>query len=495
MEPSIQMDGLSPAAAQSRPRSTLRRLSRISTILYSAAIFVCIYNIYAAFRHGYTMLLTDDHLPKHTDSIFIPFVYKFSAKHVPQVMCTIEGVQVEMPVDTGSTGLLIGAPILPSVDPEIGEPAHHFFTSSKILYVGRLVELPLSFEGEGGSYATAKVPILIVDKSWRCPWYSPGKDTFECPSGPHGEKAIERDTSHIMYMGIGFGRNHPGDGMPIAAPRVNPFLNIVAIDGLPLSKKPLKAGYVVTTKGIELGLTPDNTRGFLFDELRPGWGHANDSRDWSMAEMCFSINGEGRNCGDVLVDTGIAQMYIRADEGVSLPVVTIRNPNKDGYAKMVKRVKRGTRISVEFPTIEALNVSYSFVIGEGSASEPSYVVPGRAGYPPFINTGRNFLRGHSIAFDAIDGRFGYRAEQHSSFSLIYQVLWPHLRTVFRFLSTHFSASGIVPGSEGEWNKVWLASEMCMRADTDAVLSAFRRMLPMTHACSHVKCAKVKLLSS
>jgi hypothetical protein len=364
------------------------------------------------------MCSADDDLLRHTDSIFIPFVYKFSAKHVPQVMCTIEGVSIKMPVDTGSTGLLVGAPILPSVDSKIGVSAHHFFTSSKILYVGRLVELPISFDGEAGSYATAKVPILVVDKSWRCPWYSPEKDSFECPPGPNGEMAVERDTSNITYMGVGFGRNHPSDGMPIATPRVNPFLNIVAINGLSVSSKSMRAGYIVTTKGIELGLTPNNTQGFIFDKLQPGWGHAEDPRDWSMAEMCFSVNGTGRNCGAVLVDTGIAQMYIRADEGVSIPTVTIRNPNKHGYAKMVRRVKRGTKITVDFPTIGDQGVSYSFIIGEGSPIEPNFVVPGRSGYPPFVNTGRNFLHGHSVAFDAVGGRFGYRPVQHSSSSVL-----------------------------------------------------------------------------
>jgi hypothetical protein len=52
-------------------------------------------------------------------------------------------------------------------------------------------------------------------------------------------------------------------------------------------------------------------------------------------------------------------------------------------------------------------------------------------------------------------------------------------------------SGIVPGSDGEWNSVCDASEMCIIADTEAVRSALRRIFPITHACSHVKCANVK----
>jgi len=37
--------------------------------------------------------------------------------------------------------------------------------------------------------------------------------------------------------------------------------------------------------------------------------------------------------------------------------------------------------------------------------------------------------------------------------------------------------------------------MWIMAGIEAVRSALRRMLPITHACSHVKCAKVKDFSS
>lgn len=363
-------------------------------------------------------IMPNDDSSQHSNTIFIPFVYKYSPKHVPQVMCTIENINIKMPVDTGSTGLLIGAPKLPNIDPNIGQPAHHFFTSSKILYVGRLVKLPVRFHGEFGSLVTATVPVLVVDKSWRCPWYDPSKDTFDCPPGPHGETAVERDTSNITYMGVGFGRNRPGDGMPFAAPRVNPFLNIDTIDGLQVTPDMMRFGYIVTTKGVHLGLTPQNMQGFAFENLQAGLTHDEDGRDWAMARMCFSINGEGKNCGKVLVDTGIAQMYIRPVDGVTIPSVTIRNPNKHGYAKMVKRVKRGTQIAIAFPSFEDQAISYSFIVGEGSSIEPNFAVPARAKSVPYVNTGRNLLYGYSIAFDAVEGRFGLRPVHSNSSSVL-----------------------------------------------------------------------------
>jgi hypothetical protein len=360
----------------------------------------------------------DVDLSQYTESIFIPYVFKFSTKHVPQVMCTIDGVDIEMPVDTGSTGLLVGASILPNVDSRAGEPAHHFFTSSKILYVGRLVELPVMFGGEGSSFATANVPILIVDKSWTCPWYDTHKDTFTCSLGPNGEKPVDRDISNITYMGVGFGRNAPKDGMPYGNPRLNPFLNIDSIDGRPLSPESFQPGYIVSTEGVHLGVTPRNTRGFAFANLQPGLTHRDDPRDWAMARVCFTINDKVTNCGSGLVDTGIAQMYIRAREGTSIPQVTIRNPNKHGRAKMVKRVKPGTKITVDFLLLEEQIPSYSFIVGDGSAIEPSYVVPSQAASPAFVNSGRHFLFGYSVAFDAIGGRFGIRPVHPNSSSVL-----------------------------------------------------------------------------
>lgn len=67
--------------------------------------------------------------------------------------------------------------------------------------------------------------------------------------------------------------------------------------------------------------------------------------------------------------------------------------------------------------------------------------------------------------------------------------------MLRFRCIQFSASGIVPGSDGEWKSVCDDSDMCITAGMEAVRSAFLNILPITHACSHVKCAKVKLFSS
>ncbi|UPX12619.1 uncharacterized protein EKO05_0003160 [Ascochyta rabiei] len=401
-----------PKATTSSASSTPhRQIRRSSTLFQRILVAFCVIALYLTMSTFNSMTTADANLSQYTESIFLPYIYKFSPKHVPQIQTTIEDVEIEMPVDTGSTMTLIGASILPNIDKSIGTPAHHFFTSSKILYVGRLVELPITFHGEGGSQAVAKVPILLVDKSWTCPWYDPSTPAgqFRCPRGPNGEDAVVRDTSKITYMGVGFGRNGPRDGMPYASPKVNAFLNVERINGRTVSPQSMRLGYEISSLGVHLGLTQAIAKDYAFTNLERGLTHDKDPRDWAMVKMCFSVDGKGQHCGPGLVDTGIAQMYIRAEEGFTIPQIFIRNPNQNGTAKMVKRVKPGTKLTLGFPSLATPAMSYSIVVGAGSPMEPSYVFPETSLRPPFVNTGRNLLCGYSIAFDAVGGRFGFRS--------------------------------------------------------------------------------------
>ena len=98
-----------------------------------------------------------------------------------------------------------------------------------------------------------------------------------------------------------------------------------------------------------------------------------------------------------------------------LPEVVIKNPKEGGTPK-VHRVKNGTRIAIDLGAsvqgeLSEVKASYTFEVGHSSPMAPSYVVPGRQEPPPYVNTGRNFLKGYSVAFDAVDGRLGFRPVQ------------------------------------------------------------------------------------
>jgi hypothetical protein len=351
----------------------------------------------------------DDEFAPWMQSIFLPYIYEFSSTSIVLVNTTVAGVSIQMPVDTGSTGTLIGAPLLPDVSPGIGMPAYEFFSSSTILYTGRLVNLPFVFYGENGTNATTRVEVLVVDKSLVCPWYDPVVDRFECPKNPDFPDPVPRNTSNITYMGVGFGRADLAKGQPYGLPSMNPFLNIEYINGEIVLPFLIRLGYTVSTDGVHIGLTGENTQGFQWTKLSPGLRHNEDARDWSMPSMCFSADGEFPNCGYALIDTGIAHMYVRTAQGISLPNVTRCDRAGTGGEKCVHRVKPRTKLDIGFPRLDKyMPARYDFEVGEGSKVEPSFVVPERQGSPPFVNTGRNFLFGWSVAFDAIGGEFGYR---------------------------------------------------------------------------------------
>ncbi|KAF2811960.1 uncharacterized protein BDZ99DRAFT_461908 [Mytilinidion resinicola] len=348
-------------------------------------------------------------------SVFLPFLSPVNLNSPPFLRVTIFNTPILFPVDTGSTGILLGHPKLPFLDTTGYPPAHSYLSSSNFLYTGSLVPLTLTFNGSNDypRTVTSTVPVLIVDAKTHCPWYNPLTDAGTCPPNPsnHSDTGTALPTAGISYMGVGFGRN-TGDGeQPHGIPALNPFLNIDSIDDVPVDLKSWHAGYIINTTGVTLGLTPNNTEDFAWAKLKPGITHAEDSRDWAMPSMCVRVNDEPEDCGAALVDTGIAQMYLRRAVGRVTPNHTLSQPTK-------RRVDDGVRIAVGFLSSEGAGeekevvAGYEFVAGEGSKMEPVYVVPetqkeGKA-RAPFVNTGRAFLFGYEVAFDAEAGRFGLR---------------------------------------------------------------------------------------
>jgi hypothetical protein len=283
-----------------------------------------------------------DYLSTYTNSIFLPYVYPFRASSTPKVHGSIYGKRFNFSIDTGSTGVIIGAPLLPSINATDGidNPGWEFLSSSKLLYIGRFVTLPIQFYGMN-SRALASVPVLIVDQSLYCPWYNLTTVGGTCP--PNEKEPTENPTKGIVYMGVGFGRNSPGSGLPFAIPSHNPFLNIKSINGEKITESKYRNGYTVSTKGIWLGLTKRNSNYSAWVGLNKGT--TDDSRDWAMVNVMFNVNGKGNYQGSALIDTGIPQMYIEATPGNYLPNITVKNLN-DPPPKYVKHVEPGTNLTL-----------------------------------------------------------------------------------------------------------------------------------------------------
>ncbi|PSN74031.1 hypothetical protein BS50DRAFT_642118 [Corynespora cassiicola Philippines] len=346
---------------------------------------------------------TQSFLSGYSKSIFLPFTSSFSSKRTPRVSGSILGEHFNLPVDTGSTGIIIGAPLLPQIGEDEGSPGWEFLSSSRLLYIGRHVKLTVKFHGAKDSEATSVVPVLIVDESLHCPWYNPGADQGACPENE--KEPTPNDINKITYMGVGFGRNTPDSGIPFGTPEYNPFLNIKRINGKKVNEEEFRIGYTVSTKGVRLGLTEKKTRGYAWVPLNKG--ATEDPRDWAPLTMSFKVNNKERFDGNALIDTGIPQMFIQAQPYGFSPNVTIKND--DPPPKFSKRVKPGTKLSFAFPSFDDGGIAgYYFKVGDKRfPSQPLYVAPDAVATGPFVNTGRNFLYGFSIAFDAIGGQFGF----------------------------------------------------------------------------------------
>jgi hypothetical protein len=344
---------------------------------------------------------------------------------------SIEGVgDITMATDTGSTGIIISKGRIANYDALVlaqnAPTVPHFLSSSSRLYTGKLLRLKVAFPGKSladGSAITASgtVPILAVEKLETCPWYPKDERPrpVGCPERPAGDDrpAEEQDSTGVQYMGVGFGRDDT-DPKGFSMPWTNSFLAMDTINDRPTTTN---AGWIIGTKGVVLGLTSENTQNFDWEALPPGQLQTtSEPRDWKAVTAATSIDqtslGGVNTCaidsschvqGTVLIDTGLDYMFIRMPKENYSNISMAQNSDGDNI------LPKGTVLttSLSAPCNASSAGSYTFTFGEGSGVEPTYARP--LAFEPadgsFVNTGRNFLRGHDIAFDAVNGRFGLRA--------------------------------------------------------------------------------------
>lgn len=350
-----------------------------------------------------TQTIPDD-FSNYTTKIYLPYSTKFSLDKTPTINATIGGKSFIFPVDTGSTGLLIGAPQLPSIAKTTGTPTYQYL--AKKIYTGRFVRLNITFPGTEGTSARSEFPVLIVDKSVPCPKYNTAKNTGKCD-----DKAAKSDNvGKVLILGVGFGHNLPNSGLPYAIPSHNPFLNIREINGTATSDKTFRNGYTVSTKGVYLGLTANNTKGYNWVKLDKGT--TGDSRDWAKVKTQFQIDKQGPYNATAVVDTSTGYMYVQAEPAGSVPNTTvadtIHKPVKKG--KKMTVVKPGTHLNFGFPVTKGAEgvAGFDFKVGDVKKGIPEWVFPTRVGKEPHVVAGRGLLEGFSVAFDAAGGWFGFK---------------------------------------------------------------------------------------
>ncbi|KAH5073097.1 hypothetical protein HBH95_161290 [Parastagonospora nodorum] len=345
-----------------------------------------------------------DALP--TQTIFLPWTKPFSraSGYTPSVLGVIAGSRQIFPIDTTSTGVVIGANRLPKLQLGKGNPVGwRFISDNSILLTGQIANLPITFYGSKRSQqAISQVPVLVITKIVRCPGFNKDRDKGVCPLEKL-DKKYKQHLNSVLFMGVGFGVTAPGNGSFPSIPSHDPFLNVMRLtDYNTLS---MRKGYVITARGVYLGLTDDNTSGAVWTRLGKLAG-TTDPQAWAGPLVSFTSGTSNESTqARALIDISTTQMKIQSSLQSTLPNRTV----SDGKTppEISKRVITGTKLNFAFLDMGKGVAGYDFVVGDSKfPGSPSHVEVVTKGAVPYVSPGRNILYGFSIVFDAVAGRFG-----------------------------------------------------------------------------------------
>ncbi|KAJ6263734.1 hypothetical protein Dda_2304 [Drechslerella dactyloides] len=331
------------------------------------------------------------------DSYFSPWTYPTNNwVNPPTVNITLAGVEVVATVDTGSTSLVASMALFPNNNFTRQNPTSVFYSSSHWLEEGYEEWIDMTF---GPFYMRTQA--IIKDREVCCPTFNSTTDGHRCPTDKVARNcecsggctsSVKFKRANLLsprrpappppvaYMGIGFGRGEPQID--------NAFLDVATLNGQPItsSSQSYCPGYVITTDGIYLGLTTQNTQDFKFVTLKQQ-SVAGGQRDWSTPAMQYQIDQADQQNGTVLVDTGIPESFFQSMPAWhSNSTVHLSVPGGvDTYTVRYEIDERGKSWNPMQPT----DFQGSPMLG-------------------FMNTGRHFLNCFDIMYDPTGGNYGFR---------------------------------------------------------------------------------------
>ncbi|TCT06206.1 hypothetical protein [Aquabacter spiritensis] len=319
-----------------------------------------------------------------TKSVFLPYLNApLSGEPItrpPALSVSFGGRVARAVMDTGSTGIVVSAKLIPNLAglPKLG-PGSLTYTSSGRIMQGDWVVTPVTIAGtNGASVTTRPLPVLAV-RQVACL-----KTARNCRP--------RTDPTGIAMLGIGFARQ--GDRQAQSTPDRNPFLNLPDM-GTAEAPGAMRRGYVVSKSGVAIGLSAAAAKNFAFLKL----ARSTEFPDWAALPACLSLGARTPPaCGTALVDTGVTVMYL------TLPDAQLQGqsaPGPDGKPTLAA----GKRLDIAFGAAAA----YGFALGDGT--DP--VAPERVILVPrpdrtFVNTGVRLLNRFDYLFDADGGYVGFR---------------------------------------------------------------------------------------
>jgi hypothetical protein len=261
-------------------------------------------------------------------------------------------------MDTGSTGIVVSAELIPNEASLPGKPGALTYSSSGRIMRGRWVEAAATIAGADGKHVTTtKLPILAVISE-------------DCL--PHARNCTSSDHPRgIAMLGIGFGRE--ADHQPQGTPDHNPFLAIPGVH---------ERGYIVTRTSVRIGLDGADRAGFATVALT----RSKRWPDWNQAPACIEVEAAPPACGVSLMDTGVTTMYLSL-------------PGAHPASGTALRFLMGGKTPA---------AAYGFTIGQRTSPLAPQSVVLAHNKRPFVNTTVRFLNGFDYLYDATRGEVGYR---------------------------------------------------------------------------------------
>ncbi|XQA71029.1 hypothetical protein ACM9XB_05900 [Xanthomonas sacchari] len=361
-----------------------------------------------------------------TQTVDLPLASRATPKFAYQVRVQLgsdadgrsKGSQV-LEVDTGSTGVVVPlSDALRSAWDASSTPGHIFYSSDSKYHPGKYVDVPMQLGvSPDGKRAAARVDrITVLAAQCTCDVASVAqqpKPLAQVPAtcaGYDGSPALSSSTQVLRncstisptfgMMGVGYDRG-------VDAAR-NPFLNLAQMRAQRMSP-----GYIVSAKGITLGVSQAALEGFALVPLQRGGATADAPGDWQAPSACASFPGSGsdyRVCGKLLPDTGVSYMMLNPVVPPATPASLQQTVEMSGHPTRV--VPDATQLRLDVVDAKGQSVfGYNFVVGDGKAATPDSVQwRGPLKTPPaHINSGRHLLAAGDYAYDAACGHAGFRA--------------------------------------------------------------------------------------
>jgi hypothetical protein len=382
----------------------------LRSVVYAALLLVS--SVYSWTAKG------DAGPPYNGPSVFVPFVNASDVSNQllyvsPQISvgfnspnATNAHPMFSVTMDTGSVGIVVGSDYFTppgTSDPSFIGPGSETLTSSGVIFTGYWYKATVNLYNVSTIAAQSTVPVMAVTN------VSCQPDARACTPG----------TGHdAHYFGIGFGG---GAGQPQGTPDKNAFLNVTKITGNGLLPSP---GYILSTQGVQIGLTSINTQGFAMIKLEPllapdstQWqtppASASVLTDWQHARATITVNGRSGS-GGILFDTGVTTAFLTPPIGVT--PMTGKGPSgaECNGSKPPSCAVSGTKVQVSLSNQLIPVASWNYTVGANNGSQGGnpvspFAVSVEQNGPSFLNATVRFLQAFNYLYDAANGFIGLKA--------------------------------------------------------------------------------------